>query len=583
MKYKTIPNFDKMIIPQLETLAELGGTAYIKELNENTIKKLGLKEDLISKPHNNESRETEVEYRLAWARTYLKKYGLINNISRGKWTITEKFTGDVTDFDANDIVNAVKMNSLNSNNLKVESYEAFEKLAWNTLEDIVKTQKKHIKFAPPNIPCDFVLPDGLDKSNGPIYVEVKVAPNQSSLNNFITRLTKVVSTGSVLLIVNNELSDDKIKQMEKSLSSMTQINIKIWDIDILTNRANPTSKYIEYFIDPQKTLIEDTINLSEDEFKKEQQTIIEKFQQSYSEGNITLFLGAGVSKSANRPLWDDLIYNMLIELLKIHMNGEDIKEQEMKALYHLAYDNRDRSPLVQMRYIKSSFKLDEYYKTIHKVLYPQNADNYSKLLETIVNISTPSLAHREIKNIVTYNFDNLIEQAFEKANQPYKTIFREKDIPQIDHHNIYHVHGYLPNNLNEIDFNETELIFSEEDYHRVYRDAYSWSNLAQLNFLRESSCVFIGCSLEDPNLRRLLDVAVRVGEEDKPRHYAFMRKKDFKLKEDFQLSEDTLRAYKNVDIGLRTRYLRGLGLNIIWVDDVEEIPRILMKLIDRKK
>ena len=34
--------------------------------------------------------DTEIEYRLAWARTYLKKFGLITNSSRGVWSLTEK-------------------------------------------------------------------------------------------------------------------------------------------------------------------------------------------------------------------------------------------------------------------------------------------------------------------------------------------------------------------------------------------------------------------------------------------------------------------------------------------------------------
>ena len=34
--------------------------------------------------------ETEIEYRLAWARTYLKRYGLIDNSSRGVWALTKK-------------------------------------------------------------------------------------------------------------------------------------------------------------------------------------------------------------------------------------------------------------------------------------------------------------------------------------------------------------------------------------------------------------------------------------------------------------------------------------------------------------
>jgi len=36
------------------------------------------------------SNQTEVGYRLAWARTYLKKYGLLENSARGVWALTAK-------------------------------------------------------------------------------------------------------------------------------------------------------------------------------------------------------------------------------------------------------------------------------------------------------------------------------------------------------------------------------------------------------------------------------------------------------------------------------------------------------------
>ena len=120
-----------------------------------------------------------------------------------------------------------------------------------------------------------------------------------------------------------------------------------------------------------------------------------------------------------------------------------------------------------------------------------------------------------------------------------------------------------------------ELIFSEEDYHRVYRDAYCWSNLAQLNYLREHTCLFIGCSLTDPNLRRLLDVAKRNNE--KPRHYAFLRRNN--TANSGQVDQKALEIYKDIDLSLREKYYAEMGLNIIWVDDFDEIPQILKGLL----
>lgn len=147
----------------------------------------------------------------------------------------------------------------------------------------------------------------------------------------------------------------------------------------------------------------------------------------------------------------------------------------------------------------------------------------------------------------------------------------------IDRLNIYHVHGYLPSKLDIID-GEPNLVFSEEDYHKVYRDAYSWSNLMQLNAFRDSTCLFIGCSLTDPNLRRLLDVAARSGEN--PRHYAFLKRDRIGLKSDSkEKHEELLSLYQRIDDNIREGYFRELGLNVIWVDEYEEIPEILIGLL----
>ena len=51
--------------------------------------------------HNN-GPETEIGYRLAWGRTYLKGMGLLTNSTRGVWALTDEGTALVTDPSATD-------------------------------------------------------------------------------------------------------------------------------------------------------------------------------------------------------------------------------------------------------------------------------------------------------------------------------------------------------------------------------------------------------------------------------------------------------------------------------------------------
>jgi len=87
---KAMPTFDALMNPLLDALLALGGSGSIDEIYEKVVELEKIGESISSTPHNPEkSNLTEVGYRLAWARTYLKKYGFLENSSRGIWTLTK--------------------------------------------------------------------------------------------------------------------------------------------------------------------------------------------------------------------------------------------------------------------------------------------------------------------------------------------------------------------------------------------------------------------------------------------------------------------------------------------------------------
>ena len=85
-----MPTFDSLMNPLLEALFALGGSGTIDEIYEKVLEQENLDEGISSVPQNPEkSNKTEVAYRLAWARTYLKKFGFLENSSRGVWALTK--------------------------------------------------------------------------------------------------------------------------------------------------------------------------------------------------------------------------------------------------------------------------------------------------------------------------------------------------------------------------------------------------------------------------------------------------------------------------------------------------------------
>jgi restriction system protein len=90
-KIANIPPYDAFMNPLLQALKELGGSGTIEEINTKVIELVGLSDEQLEIIHDPErGSQTEVEYRLAWARTYLKRYGVIDNSSRGVWALTAK-------------------------------------------------------------------------------------------------------------------------------------------------------------------------------------------------------------------------------------------------------------------------------------------------------------------------------------------------------------------------------------------------------------------------------------------------------------------------------------------------------------
>jgi len=73
--------------PVLVAIRRLGGAARIEEIDEAVIAAEDFSDDQLAVLHKDGPR-SEIEYRLAWSRTYLKKMGMLTNETRGTWVTT---------------------------------------------------------------------------------------------------------------------------------------------------------------------------------------------------------------------------------------------------------------------------------------------------------------------------------------------------------------------------------------------------------------------------------------------------------------------------------------------------------------
>jgi restriction system protein len=84
----TIPPAYTLLWPTLRAIRDIGGSGTIEECNDKVIELEGFTEEQQAVPHGDGGR-TEIEYRLAWVRTYLKGIGAVTNSARGVWSLTD--------------------------------------------------------------------------------------------------------------------------------------------------------------------------------------------------------------------------------------------------------------------------------------------------------------------------------------------------------------------------------------------------------------------------------------------------------------------------------------------------------------
>ncbi len=280
-------------------------------------------------------------------------------------------------------------------------------------------------------------------------------------------------------------------------------------------------------------------------------------------GRLTLVCGAGVSVGAGIPVWNQLLLRLLESMIE-----RLSKDHSLNLGSDAAEEFNDRhgsSSLILGKYLKNNLGRD-FGKKVRDALYsakPTTCD----LIDAIVDLSRPQRNGKPLDSIVTFNFDGLIEENLTTATILNRAIYTEAIKHDPNELPVYHVHGYLPRTGKIPD--ETEIVFSEDAYHSQFIDPFSWSNLIQLNKLTQNTCLFVGVSLTDPNLRRLLDVTWRKNPDKTLSHYILKKRPRFGTKDD--VLDDLARLLEEQDAN-------ALGINVIWVDDYDEIPSLLRSI-----
>ena len=138
--------YQKLFNPVWLALKDLGGSGTAKEISDKVCEILKLSDKEINLLHG-DTNQREIDYRLAWARTYLKNYGLLENSGRGVWAIVAD-KRDIEKIDEDAVMAAMKkITSERKEEKKKTPYSsAFSKLDDDDIDapEEVQTRKEEL-------------------------------------------------------------------------------------------------------------------------------------------------------------------------------------------------------------------------------------------------------------------------------------------------------------------------------------------------------------------------------------------------------------------------------------------------------
>ena len=197
-----------------------------------------------------------------------------------------------------------------------------------------------------------------------------------------------------------------------------------------------------------------------------QENLLKRLIKAYNEDNLTLFIGAGISKcvvDSKAMLWSEAVLRMQ-EILKI----------------------KESDPL-----------------RLAQLFYQQYPEQYVEFAHSMIDTTAhPSAVHMMIaqlhpKVIITTNWDNLIEQSVIDSLMYYDVITCDEELLlSKSPYKIIKMHGDFARN-------DERFVFKEDDYLN-YSQNYPLIETFLKNILITSNVLFLGYSYSDINLKLIM-------------------------------------------------------------------------------
>jgi len=195
------------------------------------------------------------------------------------------------------------------------------------------------------------------------------------------------------------------------------------------------------------------------------------------ENRVSVFVGAGISKDAGYPLWQEFIEKYLNEQGEIDDLPKDLPEA------------------VQILIDKYG---EEFFKEkVIQAFGPEGKSHFDSKHKYIMK--------SQFQNIITTNYDMCLNNAAmdDHKNPLIHDIFFNLKPSDLNKREIFHIHGCI--NPEENDNNINTIVMSREQYTEAYEKTDVLNDFLKALF-RESIVVFTGVSLQEPPINKIIRI-----------------------------------------------------------------------------
>lgn len=235
------------------------------------------------------------------------------------------------------------------------------------------------------------------------------------------------------------------------------------------------------------------------------ETIPTELLDSYRNRKCGFFVGAGLSMAAGFPDWRGLLDG----LIQHGQAGHELTPQQVIELKELAKDPNKFLTLAEA--LKDVLGLSTFKKYIEKI-YTDQSKAPRRTHDLLVTL-------KRGRFVITTNYDFLIEKAL--VNNKIMSVplkYYEADAIQ---RQLFLREFFLLKAHGDALSGASQIVLTDKDYRKLLYQQPGYQSVLQSIFTMYS-VIFIGCSLQDPELRLLLNYINAAFPEGGVPHYALM-------------------------------------------------------------